>query len=222
MRDDLLYYDYLLARFGLYRDEVEDYLDQVEEQAAHLKSRKRVVVGDEVLEDDGDGVDDQQGDDLDHAQQVQQTVHQRRQLNPRQVQHVGLLPILEDVVLNRRRDGGGPGDLLDEVILQFLDLLPLDDALQDVVLLEDEPAIRALALVHGLLHLVELLVEGQLALGVEAVVGVPLQQGIPRGSAVGYLLGAFDLLLGAPVEPRHTPVLLILHPLGLSVLLRRF
>lgn len=77
---------------------------------------------------------------------------------------------MKNVELHRWCSSGGPRDLLDEIILQLFDLLPLDDALQDVVLLEDEPAICTLAFVHGLLHLVELLVEGQLSLGVETVV----------------------------------------------------
>lgn len=48
-----------------------------------MEGGKRGVVGYEVLEDYGDRVDDQQTGDLDHAQQVQQAIYQRAQLDAR-------------------------------------------------------------------------------------------------------------------------------------------
>lgn len=135
-----------------------------------MKGRKRVVVGDEVLKDDRNGVDDQETDDLQDTQQIKQAIYQRTQLNPCQVQHIRIIPVPKNMILHRWCSSGGPRDLLDEIILQFFYLLPLDDSLQDVVLLKYQPTICSLAFAHSLLHLVELLIEGQLSLGVETVV----------------------------------------------------
>ncbi len=101
-----------------------------------METSQVAVVRNQVLEDNRNGVDDEQGDDLDDAEQAQHVFHQRTQLNPAQAQYI-VGRLLGDVVLDGLGYCGGPCYFFEEVLLQFFNFLSLDYSLEDVVLLEN-------------------------------------------------------------------------------------
>lgn len=164
-----------------------------------MKRREADAGSHEIDESDRDGIDEEQTDDLEHAEQVEHITQELRQLYPLALQQTILLHPRKDVKLDGLCSSGGAHDLLDEHILRFFDLLTSDNLLQNIVILEDELA-GALLTVDNSLHLVQLPIYGHLLLlgigvqdrGSAPLRGDPLREGCLRLDLI-YASSTFQL-----------------------------